>query len=641
MLHRVNVAKIVIRLFVFWFLPVLGVQQAAAQGVSFVVTDLGVASGVASAARSVNNAGQVTGFFTTAAGQRRAFLWSKEEGMRDLGVTSGYNESIGLEVTEKSEVLGLLFGESGKSGAYWKKDGRIDNTVGHPMLDSAIHSYAINSSGTVVTNSSEYGAGSTPVIWTTNDGERFLNGLIDSNSGWQLTEVADVNDQGQIVGMGIINGQTHAFLLTPAVDLATGFSVGCDGDFSGPFYTEVGETLTTELEVSNGSFLTAYSVVWTATVPASDASNISATFGDCDSENYAPREACSVNGNTVTCNIGELGPQRQVKVEVNLSPLRVGNLALTSRVTSSVIDPNPSNNSYVGNYNIRPQVKVASLTVPNTSVLGGQAVSTTVTLDHPFNNPEREAVALSSSNTSVATVPASVTIPSGTSRTFNVMTKPVTASTAVNISASFRGVTKTVTLTVLPSGLSSLTLTPALVFGGCQTSTGKVTLSSPAPAGGATVALSVNNSAASVPASVVVPSGSTSKTFTISTQSVSAKASSVITASFGGSSKAQTLTVEPNGVVSLTLTPNPVVGPASVTGTVKLGCPAGTGGVVVELSSSATAVARPNVASITIPAGATSGTFAITTADVSTTNSAYIYAKTKESTRRVQLQVNP
>ncbi len=42
-----------------------------------------------------------------------------------------------------------------------------------------------------------------------------LNDLIPTNSGWDLTEAASVNDAGQIVGTGQLQGQTRAFLLTP------------------------------------------------------------------------------------------------------------------------------------------------------------------------------------------------------------------------------------------------------------------------------------------------------------------------------------------------------------------------------------------------------------------------------------------
>jgi hypothetical protein len=94
-----------------------------------------------------------------------------------------------------------------------------------------------------------------------------------------------------------------------------------------------------------------------------------------------------------------------------------------------------------------------------------------------------------------------------------------------------------------PAALSSLGLSPTSVAGG-NSSTGTVTLTSAAPTGGASVALSSSNTAAAtVPASVTVPAGSTSATFTVSTSSVSSNTSSTVSASYGGVTQTATLTV--------------------------------------------------------------------------------------------------
>jgi hypothetical protein len=58
-------------------------------------------------------------------------------------------------------------------------------------------------------------------------------------------------------------------------------------------------------------------------------------------------------------------------------------------------------------------------------------------------------VTLGSSNTNVATVPSSMTIPAGTtSTTFTVSTRSVSSTQTVTISAAYGGVTKTAVLTV-------------------------------------------------------------------------------------------------------------------------------------------------------------------------------------------------
>lgn len=91
--------------------------------------------------------------------------------------------------------------------------------------------------------------------------------------------------------------------------------------------------------------------------------------------------------------------------------------------------------------------------------------------------------------------------------------------------------------------LSSLTLNPTSVVGGLQSSTGTVTLSAPAPAGGATVALVSSNGAASVPSSVTVPAGATSATFTVNTSMVVVATSATISAAYNNSTQTATLSV--------------------------------------------------------------------------------------------------
>lgn len=194
-----------------------------------------------------------------------------------------------------------------------------------------------------------------------------------------------------------------------------------------------------------------------------------------------------------------------------------------------------------------------------------------------------------------------------------------------------------------PSGpvLQSLTLSPASFPGACKTSTGKVTLSGPAPAGGAVVALSDTNPAATVPSSVTVPAGATSATFRIAGTAVASAQAGSVTAAYGGVSKSAAVTVRPIGVLRLVLSPNPVVGPNPVTGTVTLECPAGTGGIPVSLLSSATAVASPAVSSFTVPAGSSTGTFQVLTADVAVASQASIRATANGVWKSVTLTVQP
>jgi hypothetical protein len=194
-----------------------------------------------------------------------------------------------------------------------------------------------------------------------------------------------------------------------------------------------------------------------------------------------------------------------------------------------------------------PPPTLSSLTLNPANVFGGQSSTGTVTLTGAA--PAGGAiVALSSNNTTVARVPSSVMVAAGaTSATFTVSTSAVASSTTVTISGTYGGATRSASLTVAPAPpppptLSSLTLNPANVFGG-QSSTGTVTLTGPAPAGGAQVFLSSNNGAATVPSSVIVPAGATSASFTVNTSFVLISTSATISASYNGTTRTATLGV--------------------------------------------------------------------------------------------------
>ncbi len=194
------------------------------------------------------------------------------------------------------------------------------------------------------------------------------------------------------------------------------------------------------------------------------------------------------------------------------------------------------------------QPNLSSLSLNPTSVVGGNSSTGTVTLTAPAPSGGF-VVNLSSSNTNVATVPNTVTVPAGaTSATFTVSTRAVTSTTSVTITASANGVSRTATLTVNPSSssvtLQSLTISPTSVWGG-STATGTVTLSGPAPAGGVVVSLrSSNSTRASVPSSITIPAGATSANFTIRTTSRFFSITTVtITATYNGVSRSAQLTI--------------------------------------------------------------------------------------------------
>lgn len=215
-----------------------------------------------------------------------------------------------------------------------------------------------------------------------------------------------------------------------------------------------------------------------------------------------------------------------------------------------------------------------------------------------------------------ATIPTSVVIPGGqTTATFEVEMAAVGSRQRVNVRASALGVTLEQDCYINPPFVSSLAINPVVVPGG-TTTTGTVTLNSEAPAGGMSVAVSSNSGLASVPATVVVPEGSTTATFDIETGVVvSGQSSALITATAGGASKSRAVYVNQPYLNALTFAPVITVSSNGTTGTVTLTGPAPLGGLVVALASDHSNVIVPEA--VMVNEGEASALFTVqTVADV-------------------------
>src|SRR5439155_6403094 len=143
--------------------------------------------------------------------------------------------------------------------------------------------------------------------------------------------------------------------------------------------------------------------------------------------------------------------------------------------------------------------------------------------------------------------PATVTVPaSATTATFTVTTSTVTTPSTGDITASFGGVGKTLSVTVRPIRAKTLALSPNPATGG-STVSGTVTLECAAPAGGTVVSMSSSNSTIAAPTatSITIPAGATTASFSIRTTRPAASANVSIYATVYGVRKSATLTVKP------------------------------------------------------------------------------------------------
>ncbi|MCP9495358.1 MAG: choice-of-anchor D domain-containing protein [Pyrinomonadaceae bacterium MAG19_C2-C3] len=413
----------------------------------------------------------------------------------------------------------------------------------------------------------------------------------------------------------------------------------------------VGGTLTYRIVVENYGIDAATGVTLTDTISAGTSFvSVRSTRGTCSGTT------------TVTCNIGTLANNATATVTLVVRPNVAGFTSNTATATANEYDPEPINEAGSGaTVNAVADLAVTMTDAPDPVPLGSNVTYTIVVRN--YGASPATGVVLSD------TLPAGLTFVSAAS-TQGTCVKTSTVNCTIGNLANNQTATVTLVATAAAAGtltntasvsgaetdpntsnnlnrqstrvttLVSLTLTPSTVTGACQTSTGKVTLSSPAPTGGAVVTLASLSAAAIIPSSVIVPGGLSSQTFIITTQSVAAAQTATIRATLGATIKTATLTLKPLTVQAMTLTPNPARGGTTIAGTVTLTC-AATSATTVTLSSSNTSVARPTSSSVVVAAGATTASFQVTTTATTTTRTTFINARAGGITKSLSLTVTP
>jgi probable HAF family extracellular repeat protein len=165
-------------------------------------------------ASGINEAGQIAGTASRADGSQHAFRAEVDGTVTDLGAFPDGTTSLAVGIDGAGRVSGRADRSDGNFRAFRYSNGLV-------ALDAFDE---IQSSAEGTSNGTTVGWYTTAATFenrafahTVTDGAFDLNSRIPADSGWVLTQAKAVNADGQIVGIGMLNNQPRAFLLTLAV----------------------------------------------------------------------------------------------------------------------------------------------------------------------------------------------------------------------------------------------------------------------------------------------------------------------------------------------------------------------------------------------------------------------------------------
>jgi hypothetical protein len=295
---------------------------------------------------------------------------------------------------------------------------------------------------------------------------------------------------------------------------------------------------------------------------------------------------------------------------------------------------------------VQKTIGIKSLSLTPADIFETQPVQGTVTLN--MHASEAFVVALTSSNEAAATVPATVTVPAGsTSVSFPVTSLAVADITTVTIAASGGPVSRSAELHITPLSqaqqipVGPLQLTPTAVVGGLPASL-TITITSAASAPGAVVYLSSSDpSRATLPAFVIVPAGATQTTVAIGTVLVASSATVQITATAASTTETATLTLNPYAIVSIAVDQDCVGGvDPGCLAEIFINAPAPQGDLPIQLTASPAGVVelfgQPKVM-----AGSSRASHALTGYPVYHPETALLTARLGESSASTSVTVVP
>ncbi len=169
----------------------------------------------------VNAGGQVVGlaqYTATGSWLFRPFIYDTLGGLRQLPIDPVYeaNEWYGVAINGAGLIGGHVIAATDRSlPHYWTSETASPVAVTMPAAYPYGEIYGINAQGVMVGIMWNDAQEERAFAFDLTNGVRDLNDLVDPALGWSLTFARDINDAGQIVGGGMLNGQERGFLLSP------------------------------------------------------------------------------------------------------------------------------------------------------------------------------------------------------------------------------------------------------------------------------------------------------------------------------------------------------------------------------------------------------------------------------------------
>ncbi len=159
------------------------------------IQELGGLGGNFTFATGINNNGQVIGYGDLATGQECAFVWDAVNGIRELPTLHGG----GTRAVAINNAGQVLIAESQFGSYIW------DANTGFTL--DPVGGFAFNDLNQIVG-----GTVGDPSIWDPVYGKRQLADVIFPGTGWRLDIPLTINNAGEIVGYGTINGGAPGIL---------------------------------------------------------------------------------------------------------------------------------------------------------------------------------------------------------------------------------------------------------------------------------------------------------------------------------------------------------------------------------------------------------------------------------------------